>query len=106
MPLRDHFRPPLDDARSWDELHSGWPYVLATDLNRRLPPRYVAGPRVHLGGGFEVDVAAQEKETASAPGADRSGGGGVAVATWAPPRPTLAVATEVPGQDEYEVRVY
>ena len=25
MPLRDHFRPPLADKRSWDELHGGWP---------------------------------------------------------------------------------
>jgi hypothetical protein len=33
-------------------------------------------------------------------------GGGVATAVWAPPQPTLAVATEPPGQDSYEVRVY
>jgi hypothetical protein len=28
MPLRDHFRPPLDDSRSWDELHGAWPTVI------------------------------------------------------------------------------
>ena len=33
-------------------------------------------------------------------------GGGVATAVWAPPRPTLAVATDLPALDEYEVRVY
>ena len=33
-------------------------------------------------------------------------GGGVATAVWAPPRPTLAVATDLPDLDEYEVRVY
>jgi hypothetical protein len=30
----------------------------------------------------------------------------VATAVWAPPQPTLAVATDLPDQDEYEVRVY
>ena len=24
MPLRDHFRPPLDDETSWDALHGAW----------------------------------------------------------------------------------
>ena len=32
--------------------------------------------------------------------------GGVAVATWAPPKPTLTLETELPDQDEYEVRIY
>jgi hypothetical protein len=31
---------------------------------------------------------------------------GVAVAVWAPPRPTMTIATGLPDQDEYEVRVY
>ena len=30
----------------------------------------------------------------------------MATAVWAPPQPTLAVATDLPDQDEYEVRVY
>jgi hypothetical protein len=49
MPLRDHFRPPLDDTHSWDELHGAWPTVIVMALNPMLPPRYVAAPRVHLG---------------------------------------------------------
>ena len=32
--------------------------------------------------------------------------GGVATAVWAPPEPTLVVATDLPEIDEYEVRVY
>jgi hypothetical protein len=28
MPLRDHFRPPLSDRRSWEELHGGWPMMI------------------------------------------------------------------------------
>ena len=58
MPLRDHFRPPLDDSRSWDELHGAWPTVIVMALNRNLPPRYVAAPRVHLGPHAEIDVTA------------------------------------------------
>ena len=28
MPLRDHFRSPLDDVRAWDELQGGWPMMI------------------------------------------------------------------------------
>jgi len=49
MPLRDHFRPPLDDNASWEELHGGWPMVIVQQLRKQLPAGYVAGPRVHLG---------------------------------------------------------
>ena len=37
---------------------------------------------------------------------DGNGNGGVATAVWAPPRPTLAVVTDLPAQDVYEVLVY
>src|ERR1700756_2250292 len=97
MPLRDHFRPPLDNRRSWEELHGGWPMMLVAALSRRLPPRYVAGPRVHLGAYFEIDVASYEEDE-SAP-LDSGGGaaeGGVATEVWAPPQPTLAVTTDLP----------
>jgi hypothetical protein len=107
MPLRDHFRPPLDDSRSWDELHGAWPTVIVMALNRNLPPRYVAAPRVHLGPHAEIDVTAYESDTAdSAAAKTGEANGGVATAVWAPPRPTLDVAVDLPEQDEYEVRVY
>ena len=48
MPLRDHFRSPLDDFRSWDELHGGWPMVIVQHLSKILPERYFAGPGVYL----------------------------------------------------------
>lgn len=32
MALPDHFRPPLDDSRSWDELHGAWPTVIVMAL--------------------------------------------------------------------------
>ncbi len=71
MPLCDHFGPPLDNLRSWEEFHGQWPAMIVMALNSRLPDRYVAAPRVHLGAYFELDVA-----------------------------------TDLPEQDEYEVRVY
>ena len=107
MPLRDHFRPPLDDSRSWDELHGAWPTVIVMDLNRKLPPRFVAAPRVHLGPDAEIDVTAYETDVPDSAAAQTGGAaGGVATALWAPPRPTFDVATDLPEQDEYEVRVY
>jgi hypothetical protein len=107
MPLRDHFRPPLANVRSWEELHGGWPMMLVASLSRKLPPGYVAGPRVHLGASFEIDVASCEEDL-PAPFVSQASAaeGGVAAAVWAPPQPTLAVTTDLPDQDEYEVRVY
>lgn len=107
MPLRDHFRPPLDNRRSWEEFHGQWPAMIVMALASKLPPRYVAGPHVHLGAYIEIDVASYE-ENLSLPIAseDRGAPGGVATAAWAPPNPTLAVTTDLPDQDEYEVRVY
>ena len=107
MPLRDHFRPPLDNVTSWDGFHGGWPMMIVSHLSRHLPRRYVAAPRVHSGGTVEIDVAAFEQDSASTPAlSEGQDNGGVATAVWAPPDPTLAVATDLPAQDEYEVRVY
>ena len=107
MPLRDHFRSPLADRRSWDGLHGGWPTMIVVGLNRNLPQRYVAEPQVHLGSSIEVDVAAYEQDEAGSPAAGRTA---TAVGSrrrpgrrrgrrW-PSRPTS------PDADEYEVRVY
>ncbi len=49
MPLRDHFRSPLDDVHSWDELHGMWPAMIVRGLNEVLPAEYFASPGVHLG---------------------------------------------------------
>ena len=61
MPFRDHFRPPVSDRSSWEEVHGGWPMVIVQQLVRILPEPYVAAPRVHLGSEFEVDVRAYER---------------------------------------------
>ncbi len=67
MPLRDHFRPPVADTSSWEELHGGWPMVIVQHLRTTLPPGFTAGPKVHAGGQVEIDVATYEQ---AAPGDD------------------------------------
>jgi hypothetical protein len=108
MPLRDHFRPPLDDVTAWEGFHGQWPAMIVLTLSRKLPRRYVAAPRVHSGAYVEIDVATYDKDDPGPPSLDAGtgNGGGVATAVWAPPRPTLAVATDLPAPEEYEVRVY
>lgn len=105
MPLRDHFRPPLDERRHWEGMHGMWPAMIVLNLRGKLPAGYFAEPTVHPGRSAEIDVVTFEEEAAGA--ARRGeGNGGVATAVWAPPRPTLVVATDWPAQDVYEVRVY
>ena len=65
MPLRDHFRSPLDDLTAWEGFHGGWPMVIVQHLSRTLPPRYVAAPRVHSGSYVEIDVAAYDTDDAN-----------------------------------------
>src|SRR2546426_8623444 len=98
MPLRDHFRPPLDDLRHWEGLHGGWPMMIVASLRRRLPRRYFAEPRVHSGASAEIDVATFEHDDEGVSAA-RDGNGGVATAVWAPSRPTLTAVTDPPAQD-------
>ena len=81
--------------------------MIVIGLNRNLPERYVAEPQIHLGSSIEVDVATYEEgEPIPLPPRAKGNGGGTATATWSPSRPTLAVATDLPNMDEYEVRVY
>jgi hypothetical protein len=107
MALRDHFRPPIDNMRHWESLHGGWPMIIVANLRKKLPRRYFAEVRVHSGASAEIDVATFENEGEDVLSAgDGNGNGGVATAVWAPPRPTLTIATDLPLQDVYEVRVY
>jgi len=78
---------------------------MALALNAKLPARYIASPRIHLGAAFEIDVAAlrhHRNDSAGEPEAE----GGVVTAVWAPPQPTLTLKTSLPEQDEYEVLVH
>jgi hypothetical protein len=106
MPLRDHFRPPVENEHSWDELHGMWPAMIVQQLFPMLPAGYIAAPRVHLGTAFEIDVSPFERNEPAHHDRPSDGSSGVAVAPWSPPMPTLTLETELPDQDEYEVRVY
>ncbi|MFO0927570.1 MAG: DUF4058 family protein [Gemmataceae bacterium] len=108
MPLRDHFHPPFAKTSIWESLHAGWPMVIVQHLIKKLPPRYVANLRVHVGAAMEIDIGTQDTQTNGAPPSvsGDNGEGGVATAVWAPARPTLAVAVSLRAADEYEVNVY
>lgn len=99
MPLRDHFRSPIKDRYGWTKVHGMWPAMIVRQLFDLLPPGYSSAPTVHLGQVFDVSMPAVEVdqptiiETSRLAGAD-----GVA--------PTLTLETELPEQDEFEVRVY
>lgn len=103
MPLRVHFRSPVNDIHSWDSLHGGWPMMIVRELFDILPPGYVAAPNVLFGKNFEIDVSAFEEDEPAELIA-RTGDGGVA--TVAPPAPTLSLEADLSDQDEFEVRVY
>lgn len=108
MPMRDHFQPPISHVASWEEVHGMWPAVMVLQLYGSLPAGYVAAPRVHRGAQVEIDVATYERDASPEPfsSASTEDNGGVATAVWAPPKPTLEFDTELPEQDEYEVRIY
>jgi hypothetical protein len=104
MPLRDHFHPPLSEARHWEDFHACWSIEIRRVLNRRLlPPGYFAEAQVHIKSQVEVDVATFESDGASGHSA-ADDNGGVAVATWAPPTTALVMPTVFP--DEIEVQVF
>jgi hypothetical protein len=105
MPLRDHFRSPLDDVHSWDELHGGWPMTIVQELVEILPEPYFAAPGVHLGTLYEVDIGTYRRPLAEADDLELAKDGG-GVVTYAPPKPTLTLEPRLPNQDVYEVRIY
>jgi hypothetical protein len=104
MPLRDHFRPPLDNSSSWEGFHGCWPMAIVQYLRQKLPDGYTAGPKVHSDSPIEIDVAAFEKDNLPSHPNENKSNGGIATVWWAPP--SLTVETNLPDFDEYEVRIY
>lgn len=102
MPLRDHFRSPVNDTHSWDEVHGQWPGEIVRTLRGILPPGFRAGPNIHLGSPFEVDVSTYDLDTRET--SYESSDGGTALATA--PAPTLSVEADLSEQDVYEVQIY
>jgi hypothetical protein len=79
--------------------------VIVQHLVRKLPDRYVAEPRVHLGAQVEVDVSAYEIHEPGTPQVAADSASDTST-SWAPAEPTLALETELADTDEYEVRIY
>jgi hypothetical protein len=84
VPLRDHFRSPVDDVHSWDELHGMWPMMIVRKVVETLPEPYFAAPGVHLGTLYEVDLASYRRPVAE----------------------DSILEPRLPKQDVYEVRIY
>ncbi|WP_439620252.1 DUF4058 family protein [Gemmata sp.] len=103
MPLRDHFRSPVNDTHSWDEVHGQWPGEIVRDLTTILPAGFRAAPKVHLGSAFEVDVGGYDLDSRDPDAVPDPRG---SPATLAALSPTLTVEAELSDQDEYEVRIY
>lgn len=82
-----------------------WPMLIIRELNKVLPEPHYGSPRIHLAQLYELIVGTYEEPTAK-PMIGDSGNGGVAVATYAPPKPTLTSEPEFPEHDIYEVRIY
>ena len=108
MPLLDHFHPPLSTLRHWEAFHSRWANAIADALNSDLlPPGYFAETQIHVGGRFEVDVAALDSEPLQS--GDRAG---ASVATlparesrsWVAPAASMVVPWSFP--DRVEVLVF
>ncbi|HUE73962.1 MAG TPA: DUF4058 family protein [Pirellulaceae bacterium] len=106
MPLRDHFRPPIWKQASWEGLHGGWPMTIAQQLFPKLPAGFAVEPRVHLGAYYEIDECALDKAEARSMTHSVESGGGLAVATEAPPLPTFVAEFDPTEQYEYEVLVF
>src|SRR5688572_17579534 len=104
MPLRDHFRSPVNDKHTWDEVHGLWPGMIVRELFDILPAGYEAAPSIHLGSPFEVDVATYDDDARNRGNGPSPGDDGVATVTA--PTPTLTLEADLSEQDEYEVRIY
>ena len=106
MPLRDHFRPPVSRLVSWEEIHGQWPARIVIQLKELLPPGFVSGPRVHAGPSVEIDIATYEQDDAPTSQSAGKNDGTTTTLAWTVAEPSLAVETDIPDDDEYEVRVY
>src|SRR4051794_5969316 len=100
MPLLDHFSPPLSRVRHWQAFHTAWANEIVRQLNHSLlPEEFVAEATVKIGSQVEIDVATLEESSAL------QTKGGLAVATYAPPKPTLVFSADWSDQDVFEIQV-
>lgn len=101
MPLRDHFRSPVNDKHRWDAVHGQWPAEIVRTLFDILPSGFVAEPKIHHGSPFEVDVSMLKDS--NSPLKVKAGDG--AVATLGAIAAPLTVPADLSELDEYEIRI-
>jgi hypothetical protein len=61
MPLRDHFRPPLDEQRHWEGFHATWPVMMVAQLRRKNSRAFFAEPRTNSSTGIYEVLVYDEK---------------------------------------------
>src|SRR5436190_8181 len=84
MPLYDHFHGRLKVERNWPSVHFQWCGCIAAELNKWLPPEFVAEVPCRLGSAVEADIAERRfdrDESESRNGVGHGDGGGVGVTT-------------------------
>ena len=109
MPLRDHFRSPVNDKHTWDAVHGQWPGEIVRSLFDILPSGYQAEPNIHLGSAFEIDIGTLQDDGYDPDHVAGTRPGGVATLSALAPTltaPTLTVEAELSEPDEYEVLIY
>lgn len=104
MPIRDHFRPPVEYILPWPSLHSGWLAEIAARLNEHLPAGFVALDRIRIDGGVELDVAALEGNDGGRTTDPGSVGTATLPAVYSPPPALGSCSFRFP--DVAEVRVF
>ena len=102
MPLRDHFRSPVNDTHSWDEVHGQWPAEIVRSFLPILPAGFRAAPKVHLGSPIEVDVRAYDLDSRDPDVIVHDANSALTTLS----SPTLTVEADLAEQDQYEVLVY
>lgn len=101
MPLLDHFHAPLYPTHRWESFHARWAVAISDALNDALPSRFFAETQVRLGARIEADVAEFEQSVH-----ENGAAGGIATATYSPPRPILTFSGPVEDDVTIEVRDY
>lgn len=104
MPLLDHFHPPLYPHHHWESFHSNWATRIADGIAVLLPPDFQVEEHTHAGVGFEIDVAAYQRDASVDNQAAGAAVATIAAPAYAPPIPDHTIPAAFP--ETFEVRVF
>jgi hypothetical protein len=80
--------------------------VIVQQLRKTLPQGFTAGPSVHLGTFYEIDVSTYEKDDAPVSGPKPANGNNGPAVQWNSVEPSVAVEVEPDEEYEYAVNIY